>query len=183
MKHIQRAFIFTIFLIIGSLTAQAGDMVKGPVFTDYGPVFKITDLTTPVAKDFKYKLLYDIGKAADSEDKLNKGIESVARFINMHVMHGTKIEDIEIAVVLHGKATRDGLTHKAYEDKYLLENPTLDLIEQLSAKGVKFYQCGQSAYYQKITAKDLSPQVSMSLSAMTMLAELQADGFQIIPWW
>ena len=172
-----------VFLIFGTLTAHAESMVKAPVFTDYGPVFRINDLTTPVTKDFKYKLLYDISEAAESEDQLNKNIESVARFINMHVMHGTKIEDIEIAVVLHGKATRDSLSHQAYEDKYLLENPTLDLIEKLSAKGVKFYQCGQSAYYQKISAKDLSPEVSMSLSAMTMLAELQADGYQIIPWW
>ncbi len=178
----QKAFSILIILV-STLTTQASEMVKGPVFTGYGSVFKIDDLTEPVTKSFKYKLLYDIGKAADYEDKLNKGIESIARFINMHVMHGTKLEDIEIAVVLHGKATRDGLTHKAYEDKYLLENPTLDLIEQLSAKGVKYYQCGQSAYYQKISAKDLSQQVNMSLSAMTKLSELQSEGYQIIPWW
>ncbi|MDQ7048878.1 MAG: DsrE family protein [Enterobacterales bacterium] len=96
----------------------------------------------------KYKVLFDISKAADDKTKLNKNIESVARFINMHVLNGVKLENIEIAVVLHGKATRDGLNHKAYQKRYSNNNPTLDLIHQLRAKGVSFYQCGQSAYFQ-----------------------------------
>jgi len=156
---------------------------KGPVFKDYGPVYKINDLNVPLAKDFKYKVLFDISKGPESDDQVNKNIESVARFINMHVMHGVKIENIDIAVILHGRATRDGLGHESYEERYLTKNPTLDLIDQLHAKGVKFYQCGQSAYYQKIKTKDLNKNVGMALSAMTMLTELQADGYQLIPWY
>ena len=100
----------------------------------------------------------------------------------MHVKHGVKLENIDIAVILHGRATRDGLNHKAYEERYLFKNPTLDLIEKLQAKGVKFYQCGQSAYYQDVVASDLAAEVGMALSAMTMLTELQAEGYQLIPW-
>jgi len=162
---------------------QAETTVKSPVFKDYGPVYKINDLNVPLAKDFKYKVLFDISKGPESEDEVNRNIESVARFINMHVMHGVKIENIDIAVILHGRATRDGLNNQSYEERYLTKNPTLDLINQLHGKGVKFYQCGQSAYYQKIKTKDLNKNVGMALSAMTMLTELQAAGYQLIPWY
>ena len=157
--------------------------IKGPVFKDYGPVHKITDLAVPLKKNFKYKVLFDISKTSETENQLNRNMESVARFINMHVMHGTKLENIDIAVVLHGRATRDGLNNKAYESKYSVSNPTLDLIQQLSSKGVKFYQCGQSAYFQQVYAKDLTKDVKIALSALTMLTELQAEGYQLIPWW
>ena len=181
----HKSFITTLcccLLLVAAGNSYAEKPTKGPVFTDYGPVYKIDDLTTPLTEGLHYKILFDISKTGETEDQLNRNIESVARFINMHVLHGTKLENIEVAVVLHGKSTRDGLTHAAYEEKYLVKNPTLDLINQLHAKGVKFYQCGQSAYYQNINAEDLSEDVNMALSALTMLTELQADGYSLISW-
>lgn len=172
----------TITTMLLNLPTVADTATKGPVFKDYGAVYEITDLTVPLTKDFRYKVLFDIYKGPESDDKINRNIESVARFINMHVRHGVELKNIDIAVILHGRATRAGLTNKAYEQRYLVKNPTLDLIAQLEAKGVKFYQCGQSAYYQNITTNDLSTHVGMALSAMTMLTELQTQGYQLIPW-
>jgi len=179
---ITRLLLLSIISLM-SLTLDAETTIKGPVFDDYGAVYKIKDLNVPLVKSFKYKVLFDISKTSESEDQINRNIESIARFINMHVMHGVKLKNIDIAVVLHSRATRDGLNHKAYEERYLVKNPTLDLIDKLHAKGVKFYQCGQSAYYQNVKTKDLNKNVGMALSALTMLTELQADGYQLIPWY
>lgn len=176
-------YLLTALLLTLSCTTHAASTSKGPVFTDYGAVYEIVDLNVSLAVNFQYKVLFDISKSPESNDELNRYIESVARFINMHVKHGTKLENIDIAVVLHGRATRSGLNHKAYEERYQIENPTLDLIEKLHAKGVTFYQCGQSAYYQKVKTVDLATNVGMALSAMTMLTELQSKGYQLIPWW
>ena len=175
------ALLFTHLLI--STIINADTVVTGPIFKDYGPVYNIKDLTVPLKSNFKYKVLFDISKGPDENDSLNRPIESVARFINMHVLHGVKLQDIDIAVVLHGKASRAGLNHEAYEQRYLVNNPNIDLINKLAAKGVKFYQCGQSAYYQQIKTSDLIPEVGMALSALTMLTQLQTDGYQLIPWW
>jgi intracellular sulfur oxidation DsrE/DsrF family protein len=182
MKNLAAFYLIGLFL---SMTTEvhAATAKKGPVFSDYGAVYEISDLTVPLTKDFRYKVLFDISKGPESEDELNRNIDSVARFINMHVKQGVKLENIDIAVVLHGKATLAGLSHEAYDERYLVKNPTLDLIDKLHAKGVKFYQCGQSAYYQNIKTKDLSPNVGMALSAMTMLTELQTQGYRLIPWW
>ncbi len=156
--------------------------IKGPVFTDYGPVFKIEDSDIALAKNGKYKVVFDIGGAATETFGLNRKFESVARYMNMHALNGVPLENMDIAVVIHGAATRDGLTQKAYQELYLDNNPTLDLIQKLHAKGVRFYQCGQSLYFKDGQKSDLTPEVKLALSAMTMLVKLQSEGFQIIPW-
>jgi len=55
------------------------------------------------------------------------------------------------------------------------------MIEQLSAKGVKFYQCGQSTEFMGIQKSELAPQISLAFFAMTMLTILQADGYSLVP--
>ena len=188
MPNITKRFFLiclcNIFILSWSLGASAKTVaVKGPVFTDYGPVHEIKDLTVPLVKDFHYKVLFDISKSPKNSGDLNTYIESIARFINLHVMHGVKLENIDIAVVLHGRATNSGLNHTAYNERYSVQNPTLDLIDKLHAKGVKFYQCGQSAYFKDIKKKDLANNIELALSGMTMLTQLQTEGYQLIPWW
>ncbi len=155
---------------------------NGPMIPDFGQVYKIDDLQVPLDKVSAQKVLFDIYKAPEKPGDLNRRIEGIARFLNMHALHGMDIKKIQIAVVLHGSATRDGLKSTVYKKKYGIENPNLALIQALSQNGVKFYQCGQSAYYHGYNAKDYLAPVRMSLSAMTMLVELQQRGYAIIPW-
>lgn len=154
---------------------------KGPVFTDYGPVFKIDDRDMKLKKDFKYKVFFDVAEPAKETFNLNRRMESVARFINMHAMNGVKPENMDIAVVIHGGATRDTLNQEAYQEKFMDDNPTLKLIEQLHAKGVKFYLCGQSFYFMQHKRSELAPQIQLALSAMTASTMLQAEGYTLIP--
>ena len=161
--------------------AEKKGPTKGPVFSQYGPVFPIGNSDVKLPKNFKYKVVFDITKTSSDVFVLNRRLESVARFINMHVMNGVKLEDLELAVVMHGAVTRDGLTQEAYQERHFDANPTLDMIEQLHSKGVKFYQCGQSTEFMGIKKSELAPQISLALSAMTMLTTLQADGYNLVP--
>lgn len=180
-KLFTKSFLLISYFTCFYLSADTLKATKGPIFTEYGPVFKVPDRDTNLVKDFKYKVLFDISQAAKNTFNLNRRIESVARFINMHAMNGVKLANMEIAVVLHGSATRDVFTQKAYQEKFLDDNPSLDMIEKLHAKGVKFYLCGQSLYFQKATKTDLVPQVNLALSAMTISTMLQAEGYTLIP--
>ena len=168
-------------LTISSLSAAENKAVKGPVFSKYGPVFPIKNRDVALPENFKYKVVFDITKASKEVFVLNRRLESVARFINMHVMNGVKLENLDLAVVMHGAVTRDGLTQKAYQERHFDANPTLDMIEQLHSKGVRFYQCGQSTEFMGIKKAELAPQISLALSAMTMLTTLQADGYSLVP--
>ncbi len=184
IKLLSTLLILSFFSILTPVGAEdkASNSVptKGPVFTKYGPVFPIENRDITLPKDFKYKVVFDITKTSKEVFVLNRRLESVARFINMHVMNGVKLESLDLAVVMHGAVTRDGLTQKAYQERHFDANPTLEMIEQLHAKGVKFYQCGQSTEFMGIKKSELAPQISLALSAMTMLTTLQVDGYSLV---
>ena len=143
-KRILQLCTCSLLFLSWTMTTFADTATTGPVFNDFGAVYDIKDLSVPVRKDYQYKVLFDISKGPESDEQLNQVIDSIARYINMHVRHGVKLENIDIAIILHDKATRNGLSHKAYEERYLVNNSTLDLIQKLHTKGVKFYQCGQN---------------------------------------
>ncbi len=183
IQCIKLVFLFLLSINYTNATQKTTEFkpIKGPIFTDYGPVFKVADSDVALIDNFKYKVFFDLGKAADKPFNLNRRMESVARFINMHALNGVKLEDMQIAVVVHGAPTRDLLTHSAYQNKYLEDNPTAELVTQLLEKGVNIYLCGQSLYFMQLTKKDLIPGVKVALSAMTISTMLQADGYTLIP--
>ena len=161
-------------------SAQMENFKTGPVFKDFGATAPVQQ-SEPVAKDTVFKVAFDVSKAAET-DKLNRSIESAARFINMQVAAGVPLENIRLAVVLHGGASLD-VTNQTFfaANKDGLKNASATSIAQLQEQGVEFYLCGQSAVANGISNADLLPGVKMSLSAMTAHALLQQQGFTINP--
>ncbi len=145
----------------------------------YGPYYPI-EQSFSYPGDTKFKVLWDVAKSVD-EGKLNNHINSVARFYNMHLAHGTTANNLDLALVLHGKATFDALSAKHYKERFGYENQTTQLIEALLEKGVKVVVCGQSATYQNVSADQLIDGVEMALSAMTANAVLQQQGYTLNP--
>lgn len=161
-------------------SAQMENFKTGPVFEDFGPTAPVQQ-SEPLAKDAMFKISFDTSTAADT-DKINRTIESAARFINMQVSAGVPEENILLAIVVHGGASFD-LTHQEFfaAHKDGAKNATAAAIAQLQEHGVKFYLCGQSAAAHGISNDDLLPGVQMSLSAMTAHALLQQQDFTINP--
>jgi len=160
--------------------AQMENFKAGPVFKDFGPTAPVqTD--EPVAKDAQFRVAFDVSTAAEP-GKINRTIESAARFINMHVAAGVPEENIRLAVVVHGGAAFD-LTDPQFfaAHKDGRENASASAIAQLQDHGVTFYLCGQSAAAHGIGNADLLPGVQISLSAMTIHALLQQQGYTLNP--
>lgn len=165
-----------IFLALMPATLLAGpdDFSTGPLIRDFGPKVTIDD--DAVSADSTFKVAFDLAKEAE-EGKVNRGLESVARFLNMHVAAGVPKENISLAVVVHGGAAHDLL----WEKKDGADNPSAPLIAALVEAGVSIELCGQSAAYMNISEDDLLPGVVMRLSAMTAHAQLQQKGYTINP--
>ncbi len=161
-------------------SAQMENFRSGPVFEEFGPTAPV-QASEPLAKDTIFNISFDVAKAADP-DKLNRTIESAARFINMHVAAGVPAENIHLAIVVHGGAAFD-LTKQEFfaAHKDGKKNASAAAIAQLQEHGVEFHLCGQSAAAHGITNADLLPGVKMSLSAMTTHALLQQQGFTLNP--
>lgn len=153
----------------------------GEVIPEFGKIATVEG-AAPIPADARFKVSFDITKQAEA-GQINRSIASAARFINMHGEAGVDPENISLALVLHGGATRDVVKQERYAEVVEGDaaNANAALIEALVAKGVKFYVCGQSAAYYGIKAADLLPGVEMSLSAMTAHALLQQDGYTLNP--
>lgn len=109
--------------------------------------------------------------------RVNARLESAARFLNMHASAGVPVQNMSIAIVVHGPAALDLVTH----GKYGTENANAGLIEALHEAGVTIELCGQTTAYRDFSRSDLLPGVSLSLSAMTSHALLQQDGYTLNP--
>jgi intracellular sulfur oxidation DsrE/DsrF family protein len=137
---------------------------------------KKTEFKTPK----KLKVVFDVYTSNEDTDELNKGINTVARFLNMHYDAGVKLKHIKTALVLHGSAGRDILTHKAYDKRFITDNPNLDLLKKLHEAGVQIIVCGQTVAFKGYEKHEIAEFIDVSLSAITALISLQSQDYQII---
>lgn len=180
MKIIKAALFFGALAMTHPALAQLEGFKTGPVINDFGPTAAVqTD--APLSAETQFKIAFDVAKKADP-GKLNRAIESAARFINMHVAAGIAAENIKLAIVVHGGASVDLTKQALYGTRNDgATNGSADAIATLQKHGVTFHLCGQSAAAHKITNADLLPGVKMDLSAMTAHALLQQKGYTLNP--
>lgn len=161
-------------LASASTTFSDGPLIKG--FGQHAPVQQ----STPLNQDTSFHVAFDVGKQADV-GQINRKFDTLARFLNMHVANGVKPENIQLALVVHGKAGRDLLNDATYLAKHGVNNPNTPLLVLLTQHNTRIYICGQSATFAGIEPQQLNDQVSVALSAMTAHALLQQQGYTLNP--
>lgn len=168
----HRLFL-TACLLALPLAANAGpdDFTAGPAIMDFGKTVQIED-AEPIAADTVLKVAFDLAKPAD-EGKINRGLDSAARFINMHRAAGLPAENVNVAIVVHGGAYADLMRTEG--------NANAPLIAALLENGATITLCGQTAVYRDVDTEQLLPGVTLSLSAMTAHAQLQQSGYTLNP--
>ena len=171
-------FILGLLVSFDSLAGMQA-FADGPLIQGYGKHAKV-EMDMHIPKDVKLKVAFDVSDSFGKEH-VNRKFESLARFLNMHVANGIKAENIQLALVVHGKAGSDLLNQKAYKLKFDSSNPNQELLQLLMQHKVQVYLCGQSAAYDEIKNADLIDGVQMSLSAMTAHALLQQQGYHLNP--
>jgi intracellular sulfur oxidation DsrE/DsrF family protein len=181
MRFPFRTGVPMLLMLAVGLSAFAAEPLYGPVIDGYGPVVPVPEGSYNLVPGEYYRVAMDVAAGPDDSAGINRGIESAARFLNMHARNGIRPEDIELALVLHGGATSAALTDEVHQREFGLPNGSRGLIEALNGAGVRIYLCGQSAGYRGYAAGDLLPQVTLALSAMSAHARLQQEGYQIIP--
>ncbi len=159
----------------------AAEPRTGPVIEAFGAVYDVPAGAWNLEKDQHYKVSMDVSATEEFNGELNRHIESAARFLNMQARNGIAPKNIELAIVVHGSASRDLLKDEAYQARFNEPNPNTAMLAALQAAGVKIYLCGQTAANGGIGVDDLNPAVSLALSAMTAHVRLQSEGFTLIP--
>lgn len=159
--------------------AADSDFHAGTVIPAYGKVATIQS-DMPLPADAVWKVSFDASEG--NRGKINGTLDSAARFLNMMAEAGVPRDHVKLAIVIHGKAGFDVSNAARYARYYGdAENPNPALVKALLDAGVQLWVCGQSAAANDIAKADLQPGVKMALSAMTAHAELQRQGYSIMP--
>lgn len=128
-----------------------------------------------------HKLVIDAAMGETTTTGANRRLDAAARAVNLYALAGIAPEHVQVAVVVHGKATAAILSDDTFEKKFGTTNPNSALLAKLHRAGVEIYICGQSLVHQGYTPADVHPDVRVSLSAMTKLVDLQTAGYALIP--
>lgn len=177
MRGLSLVFAGLVFVAANAVVAD-GPTFTFPQIARFGGIARTPDAAEPPRRGAK--IVFDI--VADSKpDELNKGLESVARYLNLNSEAGHKPADVKLALVLHGGATKAALVDAAYaKHTSAAKNPNLELIRELKACGIEVFVCGQSLARNKFASADVGGDLTVAVSAMTVNANKQLDGYAYV---
>jgi len=170
-----------LIVALSSGLVLAEDPSTGPYVNAGGPAFEVPDRDVPLREGHKYRVVYELTQYPGEKTDVNRSLSVVARFMNMHGKNGVPLENLDVAVVVHGQTLLAMMNDDAYEEMFGVKNPSMALINDLAEAGVQFYACGQSLGFRGLDKSVLAEPVKVGLSAMTMLVTLQADGYTFLP--
>ncbi len=165
--------------------AAAGDTTKPTMVTPridgYGAIVPLPQAAVPPKAGSR--VVFDIAGAGEP-DKVVKGLDSVASFLNLAAEAGIAPETLNVTAVLHGPATKAVLRPEVYAKKTTASgNPNHELIRKLKAAGVELYVCGQALAHQRYAVEDVLPDVTVAVSAATVTVSRQMDGYAYLPYY
>lgn len=182
-RHFHTLFLCLagIGLTAATASAQTPPRLAGPVIEPFGATFAPpADAWTP-APSTDLKVAFDVAAANPDPKAINSGIDTIARYLNMHARAGMPAANVKAALVVHGTAARDMLSHDAYRKRHGIDNPNLPLLDALHRAGVRIYLCAQSAAGRGIQWDEVAPPVKVALSAITAHALLAREGYSVNP--
>ena len=153
---------------------------KGIILENTGNVYRVDNPDLEFEKNKEYKVIFDVYTDSPNIDMDNPMLKTVARYLQIHTQYGIPRENLKIAVIIHGLASKNVLSDEAYKKEFKVKNPNTNLIKALKDNDIEIFVCGQSYAGKGYEAKDKSPHVKMALSAMTALVWYQTAGYQII---
>src|SRR3954447_11347827 len=114
VQPMKRAFLTAAVLCLCGV-ARADEKLVYPIIPNVGGVVPLPDAAGQPCKGAR--VVFDI--TADAKPaEVNKGLERVARLLNLYGSAGLKASDVKIALVVHGEATRSVLADGSYRSKF-----------------------------------------------------------------
>ena len=170
---------FLVTLCFLSIT-NAQQKIQGPIVEGFGDTYAVSNPDFEFDTTKIYKVLFDIHAGSNDPTKISPQLNTLARFMNMHVQAGVPRENIHLAGVIHNKASKDAMNNEAYREKYGVDNPNIPLIKALDDAGIDIYMCGQSVYARGIDRGRLADPVKVGLSTMSIIISLEKEGYTLI---
>ncbi|HUB89033.1 MAG TPA: DsrE family protein [Dyella sp.] len=145
---------------------------------NYHPLPKAAYQPSPAAT---YKVVFSLTKSSDKPDQINPALERVARTVNLYASAGVPLDHLKFVAVAYGPATPLVLDDAHYKAQFGVANPNLAVIAQLRKAGVDVAVCGQAMAEHHYPDEWASKDVTLSLSALTTITELEQQGYALMP--
>jgi len=169
-----------ILIIAGSPQASAQD-AQHPAIADYGAITPLPEAAHRPLADQPIRALFEVSSDASGPEGVYRGLDKVARFLNLLASAGVEPHQAQVKVIIHGAATSLVMNDDAYRDRFGTANPQAKVIEALQGAGVELHVCGQALARQNIPSDDVAPGITIDLSAITTLVLLQQRGWSLVP--
>lgn len=177
MKKVVSTLLCSMLLL--SVLAQTK---KNPVIKGFGTVVEVPFAVERPDPKLKYPILVDVTLASIKPDTLNEALDNVARMVNLHVMGGVPLKNINVVLAVHSGAAVTLMNNEAYQQRFKTNNPNLALIEELNRAGVKIFVCGQTLFKRDIDPQRLAPGIQVATSALTTITTHQLKGYAHLKW-
>jgi intracellular sulfur oxidation DsrE/DsrF family protein len=150
-----------------------------PIIRGHGGVVRRPQAAEPPRAGAR--VVFDTTADAQPGD-VNKGLDRVARLLNLYGVAGLQAQDVKITLVLHGEATKTALNDAAYQARFEVpQNPNLTLIRELQQAGVEVLVCGQALNYKGFADATVASNIPIAVAALTVVINKQSDGYAYIP--
>ncbi|MCB0461470.1 MAG: DsrE family protein [Flavobacteriaceae bacterium] len=175
MKKLVLPFVMCLIISLQTTAQENQGIIK-----DFGQTFLVENPDVKTDMNANHKIIFDVTQSSEDKSVVNKYIDTAARFLNMHAKAGLKPEQLHVAMTIHGGAWQDVMTNEAYKEKFGVDNPNFELINQLTEAGVDVIICGQTAGARGLNKTNVNPNVKFALSAMTALLQYQNNGYRFM---
>lgn len=152
-------------------------LMKAGDFSGIVPVKNPDEIPDP---NIDYKLLFELtmNNPDSAAKEINAGLMEIVRVINLHIASGIPLKRIYPVIVVHAAALNAISNNAAYQKKFKLDNPNINILEELEKKtGAKLIACGQAMVFFEMKKEELLPEVKISVTAQTVLSHYQLKGY------
>lgn len=150
-----------------------------PLIKEAGAIRSLPDAAEGPRPD--NSVVFDVTGLSDPTQPA-KGIDRMARLLNLYADAEINPQRARFAIVLHGKALIAALSHESYRKLgHGVGNPNLALLDRYRELGVEVYVCGQSLAHSGYGPNDVAPGITIAVSAMNALINKQNSHYAYLP--
>lgn len=174
--------IAAISLVLGSGGAMASARFwQTPAIAGAGQIHPLPQSAYQPDRKERYKVVFELTGAAAQPDQPSPSLEHVARTVNLYAAAGVPLDHLKFVAIASGPATAIALDDAHYRQQYGTANPNLPVIEKLRKAGVDVAVCGQAVAEHHYRYDWIDPHVTLALSALTTIINLQQKGYALVP--
>lgn len=169
-------------LAFASTMEEAGGQDwQTPVITHAGRMQSLPQAAYQPDPDAVCKVVFAMTRGSDEPGQVNPALQRVARTVNLYAHAGVPLEHMDFVSIASAKATAMVLGDEYYKEQYGIANPNLPVIRELRNAGIDVAVCGQAVTEHQYQYDWVDSDVTMALSSLTTVTELQRKGYALMP--